>query len=431
VRFATRRQLAPLSLPGFRYLFLATLGSSFGTLLAAIALAIDVKDRTDSGPWVAAVLIVEFLPVVVVGLFFGPLLDRLERRSLMIAADVVRACVFAALPFAGNAPTIVGLALVAGLATGFFRPAVFAGVPNLVPEDDLPQANALLQVVENASWALGPLLAGLLTAAAGPDAAYWINAVSFVFSVVLVRRIPARLLQSEKALTRGHWRDLGDGLVAVIRSRPLLAVLVAWGFTEIAIGGVNVAEVFTAKNTFHAGDFGYGLLYSAIGAGLVLGSFVSALVLERLGTARTYGLSLAAMAVGFAATSASPSIWVAAGCLLVVGTGNGCAVVCNALLVQRGVADSARGRALTFVMSATFILAGIGNAAGGALIDSAGPRAIWAAAAAFALAGTIAGYTLAGRATSSEPEPRPEPATPDADSLESEPDWALWANWAS
>lgn len=431
MRFATRRQLAPLSLPGFRYLFLATLGSSFGTLLAGIALAIDVKDRTDSGPWVAAVLIVEFLPVVVVGLFFGPLLDRLERRSLMIAADVVRALVFAALPFAGDPATIVALALVAGLATGFFRPAVFAGVPNLVTEEELPQANALLQMVENASWAVGPVLAGLLTAAAGPDAAYWINAVSFVVSVVLVRRIPARLLQSERALTRGHWRDLGDGFVAVVRSRPLLAVLVAWGLTEVAIGGVNVAEVFIAKNTFHAGDFGYGLLYSAIGTGLVLGSFVSTSVLTKLGTARTYGLSLAAMAIGMAGTSASPGIWVAAGCLLVTGTGNGSAVVCNALLVQRGVADSARGRALTFVMSATFVLAGVGNVAGGALIDWTGARAIWAAAAAFALAGTIAGYALTRRAIAFEAEPRPDQPIPDGAQTEPQPDWALWANWAS
>jgi dTMP kinase len=431
VRFVTRRQLAPLSLPGFRYLFLATLGSSFGTLLAAIALAIDVKDRTDSGPWVAAVLIVEFLPPVVVGLFFGPLLDRLERRSLMIGADVVRVAVFAALPFAGSAATIVGLALVAGLATGFFRPAVFAGVPNLVPENELPQANALLQMVENASWAVGPVLGGLLTAAAGPDAAYGINAVSFVVSVVLLRRIPARLLQSEKALTRGHWRDLGDGFVAVIRSRPLLAVLVAWGLTEVAIGGVNVAEVFIAKNTFHAGDFGYGLLYTAVGTGLVLGSFASTSVLDRFGTARTYGISLGAMTIGLAGTSASPGIWVAAGCLLVTGIGNGCAIVCNALLVQRGVADSARGRALTFVMSATFVLAGVGNAVGGALIDSTGPRAIWAAAAVFALAGTVAGYTLARR--TADPEPDAWPGQPVAAGAppEPEPDWALWANWAS
>jgi len=96
VRVATLAQLSPLRLQGFRYLFVATLGSSLGTLLAAIALAIDVKDRTDSGPWVGAVLVVEFLPTIVVGLALGPLLDRLERRRLMVVADLVRAGVFAA-----------------------------------------------------------------------------------------------------------------------------------------------------------------------------------------------------------------------------------------------------------------------------------------------------------------------------------------------
>ena len=123
----------------------------------------------------------------------------------------------------------------------------------------------------------------MLTAAAGPHAAYWINAVSFLVSAVLVARIPKRLLQSETALTRGHWRDLADGFVAVLRSRPLLAVLVAWGIASLGIGAISLSEVFLAKNTLHAGDFGYGLLYGGIGTGLVIGSWWSSYVVERFG----------------------------------------------------------------------------------------------------------------------------------------------------
>jgi len=413
VRVGTRGQLAPLRLPEFRYLFVATLGSSFGTLLAGIALAIDVKDRTDSGLWVGAVLIVEFLPTIVIGLLLGPLLDRLERRSLMVGADLARAVVFAALPFAGSAAAIVALALVAGLATGFFRPAVFAGVPNLVPQDELPQANALLQTVENASWAVGPLLGGLITAAAGPSATYWVNAVSFLVSASLVARIPARRLQSERALTRGHWRDLGDGFLAVLRSRPLLAVLVAWGIAQLGFGGANVTEVFLAKDTFQAGDFGYGLLYGAIGTGLVLGSFLSTFVLARLDMPRTYGLSLLAMCLGFAGTAVSPNVWVAAACCVLVGAGNGCAVICNALLVQRGIADSARGRALTFLMSATYLLVGVGTIVGGALVHEFGPRWIWAAGALTLLLAAVAGYLLARRTVEFTAEPEMQVAVPE------------------
>jgi MFS family permease len=396
---ASSAQLAPLRLPGFRNLFFATFGSSVGTLLAAVALAIDVKDRTASSPnsglWVFAVLVVEFLPTILVGLLLGPLLDRLERRSLMIAADALRVGVFVALPFAPSAAAVVGLALVAGLATGFFRPAVYAGIPNLVPEDELPNANALLQTVENASWAVGPLVGGVLTAAAGPSAAYAINAASFVVSIALLVRIPPRLLQSERALSRGHWRDLRDGFTAALGSSSMSAVLVAWGIASLAIGGSNVATIFIAKDTLSGGDIGYGLLYGATGGGLVLGSFTSAAVLVRHGVARVYGGGLLLMALGALAVAVSPDVWVAAVCCVVLGVGNGGAVACNALLVQRGTFDLLRGRALTFVMSVTYALVGVGEALGGLFLHRAGPRWIWGGAGGTLLVAALAGWLLA------------------------------------
>jgi MFS family permease len=404
-------QLTPLRLPGFRNLFFATLCSSAGTLLAAVALAVDIQQRTNSGPWVAAVFIVEFLPTVVVGLLLGPLLDRLERRSLMIAADAVRIGVFVALPFAPSAAWVVGLAAVAGLATGFFRPAVYAGVPNLVPDEELPRANALLQGVENLSWAVGPIVGGILTAASGPSAAYAINAASFVVSILLVLRIPPRLLQSERALSRGHWRDLGDGFSATFRSPSMRAVLVAWSIAMFATGAANVAEIFLAKHSFSAGDFGFGLLFGAMGAGLVLGSLGSAGVLSRFGVAPTYGGSIGVMAVGYVAAALSPNVWVAAGCVLVAGVGNGTAIACNALLVQRGTFDLMRGRALTFVMSLTYLMAGVGNALGGLALHQTDPRWIWGAAGALLAVAALAGVLLArklGGETPAADEVRPE-----------------------
>jgi len=395
LRRLSARQLAPLGVAGFRLLFLSTLVSSIGTLLAAIALAIDVKDRTNSGLWVGAVLIVEFLPTILVGLTLGPLLDRLERRSLMVGADLVRAAVFGTLPFVSSAAGIVALALAAGLATGFFRPAVYAGVPNLVPEDQLPEANALLQTVENVSWAVGPMLGGLLTATAGPHAAYWINAVSFLVSAVLVVRISKRLLQSQTALTRGHWRDLADGFVAVMRSRPLLAVLTAWGIASIGVGAISLSEVFLAKDTLHAGDFGYGLLYGGIGTGLVIGSWWSSAVVDRLGIARAYAGALVVMALGFGLGSISPDIWATAACCLLGGIGDGIAIVCNALLVQRGAADRIRGRALTLVMSVTYVLNGAGTVVAGAVLHLTGPRWVWGGGALSFVVGAVAAYALA------------------------------------
>jgi MFS family permease len=408
VRLPAQRQFAPLSIPGFRLLFLSAFASTFGSLLAAVALAIDVKDRTNSGAWVSAVLLVEFLPPVFVGLTMGPLLDRLERRKLMVGADIARALVFGVLPFATSSGQIVALAAVAGLATGFFRPALYAGVPNLVPEQLLAQANGLLQSIENISWAAGPLVGGVLTAAAGPDASYWINAVSFLVSAVLLIRIPARLLQSKTALSRGHWTDLKEGFSTVLRSRALLAVLIGWGLALGGTGAIGVSEVFMAKNTLDAGDFGYGLLYGSIGVGLVIGSFWSSSIVERIGVASAYGLSILAMAAGFGIGALSVDIWMAAACCVIAGVGNGIAVVCNALFVQR-TRDDVRGRALTFVMSATWAASGISIVVTGALMGPEDARWIWAIGSVFLVAGALAGYLL-GREAAPAPA-RLEPAS--------------------
>jgi MFS family permease len=392
--------------PSFRALFLATAGSSIGTLVAAVALAVDVKERTGSGAWVGALLIVDFLPAILVGLLLGPLLDRLSRRALMIGADLVRCAVFVALVAVDSALGLVLLAAVVGLATGFFRPAVYAGLPNLVQERDLPAANGLLQGVENVSWTLGPVAGGALVAVANPDVAYSVNAVTFLASALLIVGIPGRLLQSAAALTKGHWRDLADGVVVVVRSRALLTVLVAWSVAMLGSAGVNVAQIFLADDTFDAGSLGYGVLFGAVGLGLVGGSTFAGALLGDRSPQGIYPAAIGLMAAGFGAAAVAPSIWIAAGFAVVAGVGNGIANVCNVLLVQRGAPDELRGRALTLIMSVNYVVLGLGMAAAGPLTDAVGARWVWGAAAClFAAAAVVAGLLARGVGHEAEREP--------------------------
>ena len=365
--------------PSFRSLFLATLGSGLGTWLALVALQIDVLMRTHSPVWMSALLIADILPTLLVGLVAAPLVDRLSRRALLIGADLVRFGVFCILPFAPNATTIVALAAVIGIATGFFRPAVYAGLPNLVGDEDLPQANSLLQMIDNSTWAIGSLLGGALVAAQGPNLAYWINAVTFVISAALIAQIPQRLLQEARAESRGHWRDLADGLTLVRRSRALLTVLIAWNVGMLANAFVNVGEPFLATDSFSAGSFGLGL-----------------------------------MALGVAGAAASPDVWVAAVCVIVSGAGNGATIVCNALLVQRGAPDRLRGRAFVVLMSSNVTVLALGMIVAGRLTEAMGPRWIWGAAAILSAVAAVVGFALArgvGEATAEPAEP-PEPAEP-------------------
>jgi MFS family permease len=390
------RQLALLArVPSFRLLALANFGSGVGTWLAFVALTVDVWDRTHSGVWVAALLIADFLPVIAIGVLAGPLVDRLSRRRLMVAADLLRCLVFLALPFAGSAELIVGLAAVAGFATGFFRPAVYAGLPNLVEDSELPSANALVQSIEAMTTIIGPLIGGVLVAVSSPDAAYWINAATFLFSAALVVRIPAQLLQAARAATAGHWRDLKEGFSLITGSRALVTVLLAWNVGMLGNAGVNVAEIKLAKDSFDAGDFGFGLLVGSAGLGVALGSLSAGTWVERHRASGVYGAGLALMAVGIGAAAASPNVWLAAPAVMVSGAGNGIALVCNALFVQRGAPDRMRGRVFTVLMSSNYAVFLLGMLAAGPLTDELGARWVWAGAAAIAAVAALIGFVLA------------------------------------
>jgi MFS family permease len=381
---------------GFGLLFAASVASGAGTWLAIVALNVDILSRTDSGLWLAALNGAAIVPAAFMGLVGGPLVDRLSRKALMICSDVLRLGVFAALPFVDSAFAIVVLAFVAGVGDAFFRPAVLAGVPNLVAEDDLDGANFLLQAGQWLTTAAGPLVGGALVAASGPELAYWVNAASFGVSALLLAGISGRLLQSDRPLSRGHLRDLVDGISLVRRSRPLLVVFVVWNVAMVASGGVNVSEVVLAERTLDAGAFGYGLLWAAAGAGLVVGGSLFADAARR-SIRLVYPGSIALFAAAIGVAAIAPNIWLAAGAMVVSGVGNGVATVANITLVQRGAPDQLRGRAFTLIIGSNFAVVGIAMFAAGPLTDVVGARCVWGGCSAvLLLAAAIAGWMARG-----------------------------------
>ena len=390
-----RRQLALLRRSGsFRLLFLAGLGSGLGTWMATIALTADVTARTESPWWVSLLFIVTFLPSIAVGLVAGPLIDRLSRKRLIVGADLVRCVVFVALPFVHSPTGIIALAAVAGFANSVFRPAVLAGVPNLVDQDDLAHGTSLLQATDWAAAAIGPVLGGVIVSASSADTVYWINAATFLFSAALILRIPARFLQSEQAITRGHWRDLVDGMAAFRQSAALMTALVAFGFAMFAVGLNNVAEIFLAEHSLHRGAFGYGLLWTATGVGLVVGSLISGSLLDRRTLRAAYPLSFLPWAVGLLAAGLAPNIWFAAVAMVVSGFGNGLAFPLTVVIVQRSTSDQLRGRVFTVIISAHNAVLGAAMVTAGALTGGIGPRWTYVIAAGALACGSVTAFGL-------------------------------------
>jgi MFS family permease len=369
----------------YRLLFFATLGSGLGTWMATIALAADVESRTNSTWWVSGLFVVTFLPSIVVGVAAGPLVDRLSRKLLIVSSDVARLAVFAALPFVNSASGILALAAVAGVANSFFRPAVLAGVPNLVEERDLAAGTSLLQATDWVATSLGPVIGGALVSVSGADIVYWINAATFLFSALLLIRIPARLLQSEQGVTRGHWHDLRDGIALFRRSHALRAVLFGFGFAMLAGGLINASEIFLAKRALDSGAFGYGLLWSGTGVGLVTGSLLAGVLLEDRDALEGYALVFIPWAIGIFAAAVSPTIWIAALAMVLAGIGNGLTFPMTVVVVQRATADRVRGRAFAVIISAHNALFALAMVAAAELTAAAGPR--WTYVTASALIG--------------------------------------------
>jgi len=392
---SARVQAQLLGRLGTRRFFLAAFASSAGTWLAFVALAIDIFDRTQSSAWVGALLAAEIIPTAVLGLTLGSLLDRLPRRSLMVVADLARTCVFAALVFAPSALVIVILVGVAGIATAFFRPAVYAGLPNLVSDDELPAANSLMQTVEGSTSVLAPLLGGVLVAAFGPTTCYLLNALTFLISAELLFRIPARAFQARRAETRGLLRDFLDGVALIRESRAVLTVFVSWSVAALAFAAANASEVAIAKDTLGAGDIGFGLLIGSMGAGVVAGAFTAPILLGFRPFAAVYGAGFVLMGASFVLVASAPPIAVAAFALAAAGFANGWLMTANGLLVQRGAPDELRGRAFTLIISTNFLVLSIGYFFAGALADAHGPQLVWVIAGGILLVASISAVLLA------------------------------------
>ena len=203
----------------FRLLFIGQMISQLGDWFNSVAVFALLLDLTGSATAVAWMLIVNFLPIAIVGPMAGVVVDRVNRRRVMIAADVVRGVLILGLLLVRRADQIwiayVVMALTVS-ASAFFEPARTATIPNITAADQLLAGNALSSAMWSAMLAIGASIGGLVTALAGRDAAFVLNAVSFFASAIFIaqtrydaRPRPGPRLQGLAALT--GWSDFVEG----------------------------------------------------------------------------------------------------------------------------------------------------------------------------------------------------------------------------
>jgi MFS family permease len=350
-------------------------GISFlGDAVSMIALVVLVVQITGSASAVGGALVARLLPTLASPLA-GVLADRLDRRVVLVASDLARAALVVGLVFVRDLSVLYLLVFLMGLARTFFNPTIRAALPSVVGGGDLTRANSLIGATFSISIAGGPALGGLLVATVGVDAAFLLDAATFLISAAFLSRIVLPRPQREEE--EGFGRELRAGLGFLARTRVPLAIVIGAFLTILTINTTIPAEVFLAKETFGAGDVGYGLLVSVWGGGMALGSALMVALGGRVALVPLYLLSIFAGALALVGTGLAPVFVLALGALMVEGIATGIDNVATDTILQKRVPDAFLGR----VFAVRFLSYSAGEALayplGGLIVDAIGPSSTY------------------------------------------------------
>ncbi|MGH7895722.1 MAG: MFS transporter [Candidatus Binatia bacterium] len=367
--------LAALRSRDYRRFWLGSLASSLGVWIQTIALGWLVYDLTRSASWLGTVGFCGNLPMLALGLLGGAIADRASRRVIMTASLVVLAlgaATLALLTAIGHISVwhVIAVAMVSGVATALYTPAMHAIVPSLVEPEHLFDAISLNSVQFNLARAVGPALAGLLYVPIGPQGCFALNACGFLGMAVVVGRLqlPPRTADASPPMLRALREGLG-----YVRRHPVIgpaiflaAVLSLFGFPYI------IMLPAVARDTLSLDATGLGYLMTCVGVGAVVGGLAVSAVGDRGRGGRTavagavlFGIVLS----GFAVVRTVPATMVL---LLLLGAVQTVAIASMVTTIQTAVHDGMRGRVMSMVTVLFFGLSTVGGLVAGLLGDRVG-----------------------------------------------------------
>jgi MFS family permease len=353
--------------------------NELGDNLGVVALALLVLEGTDSALATTGLFLCSrFVPAFVAPVLTARLDRLLVSRSLPILY-ALEAIAFAGLAVSASTsfslPLILVLAALDGTLAltgrGLSRAAVAA---ILKPRNALRKGNALLNAIFAITSAAGPLLAGVLVAAAGTSAALWVDAASFAAIAVLLATARTLPVGSTDESEAGWWERVRAG-VAAVREEPIRTLLAAQTVAFVFFFLVIPIEVVYVVEELDAGNVGYGALLAAWGVGMVIGSGVFARMRNRSTRMLVFASTLC-VGIGYLGLAAAPGIVLACVASVVGGTGNGVQWVSVLTTIQEAVPDALQARVVGLMESTAAAAPGVGFLLGGLLTTAWSPR--WA-----------------------------------------------------
>ena len=390
----------------FLRLWLGQTVSSVGSGIVKLAAPLLVLALTESSAIAGLVGGALLFPMVILGLPAGALVDRWDRRRVMIVCDVVRCLAVTSVPLAWllgqlSAWHLLAVALALGAAQSFFNIAQLAALPRVVARRQIASAHALNTTSEGVAQLASPGLSGIIIAAgptlvAGGVIAYGLNGLTFLVSILALAGIRTPL-QAARPGSRDHtlWRSIPVGLRHVWQERPIRLLMALNMVHRFFFAPVMLTVVVLGRQELRLDPAAIGLLFSAAGAGGLAAAALTPWLRRRvpvgwhmIGIVAVHGLALGLVA-------ASSSVWLVAIGLFVAGMMEMMTGITQVSYRLGLIPDALQGRVNSVYRLVSFGAMAFGTAGGGILLDLHGPRPVMGLIA--ASIGAIAlGATLSG-----------------------------------
>ncbi len=359
-----------LAIPAFRKLWNSLVFSSLGDwlgLLATTALAQQLSGGSyaTANFAIAGVFIARLLPAVFLGPIAGVIADRLDRRKLMVTADILRAALYISIPIVHTYFWLYTAMILVECLTLFWSPAKEATVPNLVGKEKLESANQVSLLAAYGTAPIAAILFSLLTLFANAieslfpfnigdsiDIALYVNAVSFVFAAITIwglKEIP-KGAAAKKAKDEGVLKSLHDGWKAVSQTKIVRGLVVGMIGAFFAAGAV-IGLARTYVGDLGGGDAAYGVLFGAVFTGLAIGIAFGPKIFAQFSRRRLFGASLTTAGFFLVLLALIPNLVMAVFTVIILGAFSGITWVTGFTMLGMEVKDEVRGRTFAFVQS--------------------------------------------------------------------------------
>lgn len=375
----------------------------FGSRVSYIAWMWWIWERTGSTAATAGIGIAAAIPNLLLGPIAGAIVDRHDRRSILVAMDLINAALYglaATLLMLGVLQVwhVYALAALTATAMAFHRPSLQSSIPNLVTKGQLTRANSLYQISRGICGLMGLLAGGILVGALGVAPTLWLDATTFV--VAGISLLSVWFASPRSPMGEEGWRrileDTACGFRFLRSRRGLFILILLFALINFLLAPLSVLFPIMSDQIFNAGARGLSVLSAGVSAGLLIGGLLMA-ILKRV---RRHGLGvlLGLLAIGVLLTlfGVSKDLTLSTGILVMLGTAVATVNVFESVIFQSRVPNELQGRVFAAQFAICEGLQPISLAMIGALLTVASTSSVLIGSGIAVILAALGGFAVKG-----------------------------------